>query len=288
LHGTFEQGGGVHLSLYDMVQTSPRVAGSTVTSANQRASIALPHFRDTRYNCQFEDAGIDRFSSAWPRKNHAFDVEATPAATLLLYGGLMESEIEGRPMLDVRVTRFALRRMQLGQMLVPVGFLAGLLARRFPEMVNPYLVFALYAGILFVILGAIKRLGKRPLQTRATAIELGNGLRVQASDVTCWAIYGELARLYGTEASFGLRARSDDAHELETQLTSVFGTPQILQPRGSLRARWWALGVSFVGLLAASSVVIHGNKLALFLGVACTFLGFGAFATLRQRILRLS
>jgi hypothetical protein len=198
----------------------------------------------------------------------------------------MQAEIEAQRRLEVRVTRWAVRRMQLGQMLVPVGFGAGILARRFPEILSPYLVFAIYAGILVVILGGIARLGTRELRTDNAAIELGDGLRVQSADVTCWAMHGGLVRLHGAEASFSLRARAEDVNELETQLTGVFGKPQQLQPRGSLRARRIALGFAFVGLLAVSSAVFYSNMLALFLGVSSTLLGFGAFLTLRQRVRR--
>jgi hypothetical protein len=200
----------------------------------------------------------------------------------------MQSDNAAQRPLEIGVTRYAVRRMQLGQMFVPVAIGAGILARRFPEVVSPYMVFALYAGVLTVILGSIKRFGKRKLHTDTAAIDLGDGLRVQRADVTSWAHHRGLARLYGTELSFGLRAQDEDANELMTQLTKLFGEAQDLQPRGSVRARRLALGVTFSGLLVALSVVIHGNLLVLFLGIAGTLVGIGAFAALRQRIVRVS
>jgi hypothetical protein len=195
--------------------------------------------------------------------------------------------MQGHRPIEVRVTRYALKRVQLGQLLVPVAIGVGILARRFPEVVSPYLVFALYGGVLAVVLSGIRRLGKRTLRVEDAAIELGDGLRVARSEIAWWAMHRELVRLYGDEVSFRLRAHADDVSRLAAQLTQVFGPGQVLQPRGSLRARRLALAACLLGVLLMLSVFVHGKMLVLLPGIVCTLLGGASYATLRQRVLRL-
>jgi hypothetical protein len=189
--------------------------------------------------------------------------------------------------IDVRVTRYSVRRTQLGAAFVPIALGTGILAKRVPDLVPASLVFAFYAALLIMILGGVKRLGWRPLAAAGGEIRLGEGLSVRRADVTRWAYDRELARVYGDEQSFALRARPDDAGRLRAQLTQVLGEGHRLQPRGSFVARRIVLILASTSLLVAIvAVLLHKVVLAIVCGV-CLLFAVATYLTLRQRVLRL-
>lgn len=199
----------------------------------------------------------------------------------------MTTDIQSGGSIDVRVTRTLVQRFQLGQTLVPICLGANILARRFPETVNPLFVLGFFVVVASILLSAMKRFGKRRMLAHAGMLDLGDGVLVQRDDVTYWACDGELARLYGSTESYALRARVEDAAALKEQLTRAFGPGRALQPRGSLLARRVAIALAGAGLLVAASVVFFKQNILIFVGVAWALLSLAAYAALRQRVLRL-
>jgi hypothetical protein len=186
--------------------------------------------------------------------------------------------------LEAKVTRYRIARLRSGQLLLPIAVLTAVAARRFPSVFTVLLAFAVQGIALTLLLTAGKRFGWQRLIFERGAVSIGStDARIERHKVHRWTIVNGLARLYGLEQSYKLRARNGDEPGLSAFLARRFGPPLTLRRRGSLQARMIALAVGTCGLIGAALAIGIGIGWLAVVGPLAFIFGIATFGALSQR-----
>jgi len=199
--------------------------------------------------------------SAWLRGNISADADTTG--------------FDGREV-DAKIVRYNIARLRLGQLLLPIAVVTTVAARRFPSLFTALLAIGVQASALTLFLSAARRFGWQRVVREDGGLSIGStDARIERHRVHRWTINNGLARLYGLEQSYKLRARNGADGELSAFLSRCFGPPLTLRRRGSFRARMLALGVALCGLVGGALAIGVGitwlavvSPLALIFGIA--------------------
>lgn len=185
--------------------------------------------------------------------------------------------------LDVLTTRFNIRRIRLGQLLIPLTAIVTPLATR---SMGPV---ALVASVLLsgvAIWSFVSARTKRAVKLclRDHALYLGSEAIHTAASGT-WSWMGERATLFLPDGNVAVRARSRaDAPALQSLLRSVLGTPLKYRRRGSLSARITAASALFTGFGLTSFGFAYGSVVAP-IGLMLIVFGGAALGALSQNVL---
>ena len=186
--------------------------------------------------------------------------------------------------LEAKVTRYTIARLRLGQLLLPMAFVTAVAARRFPGVFTVCLAVGAQALVLWLFVTAGKRFGWQRLAFEHGGVSIGStDARIERHKVHRWTIVNGLARLYGLEQSYKLRARGGAEPELSALLARQFGPPLALRRRGSLRARMIALAVGLCGLAGTAFAIGIGITWLAIVGPLAFILGVATFGALSQR-----
>lgn len=186
--------------------------------------------------------------------------------------------------LQANVTRYHIARLRLGQILLPFAFITAVAAQRFPGVFTVVLALGAQAVVLWLLLSAGKRFGWQRVVFEHGSVSIGStDARIERHNVHRWTIANGLARLYGLEQSYKLRARSGAEPELSALLARQFGPPLALRRRGSLRARLLALAVGVCGLAGTALAIGIGITWLAIVGPLAFILGVATFGALSQR-----
>lgn len=181
------------------------------------------------------------------------------------------------------VKRTLASRWRLGQMVVPVAMILGVVARRTENTV----AYSAAAGAL--ILAAMAFLSARRkfrrVQIRAegkhiTATLAGEPISI--SGVHAWTVHDGTARVY--DPTGGWAFRDQDTTSLASLLTSAFGPPLALRRRGTDRGRFSALCVACAGGLSAAAGFGAGSVPVVVAGLPMFIFGIVCFGALSQRV----
>ena len=187
--------------------------------------------------------------------------------------------------LEAKVTRYTIARLRFGQLLLPMAFVTAVAARRFPGVFTVGLALTAQALVLWLFFTAGKRFGWQRLAFERGGVTIGStDARIERHKVHRWTIVGGLARLYGLEQSYKLRARGGAEPELSALLARQFGPPLALRRRGSLRARLIALAIGVCGLIGAAIAIGVGITWLAIVGPLAFVVGFATFGALSQRM----
>lgn len=182
--------------------------------------------------------------------------------------------------LPVVTTRYDLRRLRLAQVIIPLGAIAGVVARRTMSPVAIVVAVVLLATATCTLL-TLRTTQGRILRVRRGHLRLDDE-QVRPDQLSLWRWQGDRARLYLQTGALVVRA-ADTPAELQARLRSVFGSPVEFARRGSPRARWLAAALFFAGATLTTVGFIVESHLAS-AGVLLVIAGFAAFGTLSQRV----
>jgi hypothetical protein len=189
--------------------------------------------------------------------------------------------------LEAKVTRYRIGRIRLGQLLVPLAVIVSVFARRVPTTLSILLAFALQGIALAVFLSAMKGFGWQPLRFGDGGVSFGEtGLRLLRREVRRWTLIGRIARLYGGEVSFKLQVGEGSETVLGALLQSQFGSPLVMERRGSTRARLVALFAALAGVVLCTFAIARDSALLALLGAPAMVLGLAMFGAMSQRVAR--
>jgi hypothetical protein len=187
--------------------------------------------------------------------------------------------------IDARVTRYNVKRFRLGQALVPPAMLITIFARRTEGMVAMIAMAGVLGSAALAFLSAIKRFGWRAVRVERGSVWVGvSDERVRRESVRDWTWLNGVARLYGADANYTLKARSGGEAALESMLRGLFGQPRALQHRGTFRARMIALSVALLGLVSCVSAFMLDSIPLIVVGVPAFGIGLATFGALSQRV----
>src|SRR5688572_5309825 len=128
------------------------------------------------------------------------------------------------PILEAKATRYNISRLQYGRMLIPIAIFVSIGARAVPNVFTAVLAFGVQGTALYLLLSAAKRFGWQPLVVEQGSVSIGStGVRLERHKVHEWTMVNGLARLYGVELSYKLRARSGGEEQLSALLERRFG-----------------------------------------------------------------
>jgi hypothetical protein len=194
---------------------------------------------------------------------------------------------EAKAIVIVSVLRIDAAKSQVVRNLAPIAIGAGVVARHLRQPVLTVSVFAAYAAVMIVLWKARRSFGQREITITGSRLTLGDkGPQIEAADVSRWTLWKSTARLYGSEATWRLRAVHQDGLLLESTLGRIFGPAAVLQQRGSRQARALSLVVSLSGV-ALVALGIAWDEAPLELGGAlCSFLGLVALAVLSEKVVK--
>jgi len=186
--------------------------------------------------------------------------------------------------LEANVTRYNIARLRSGQLLLPIAVLTTVAARRFPNVFTVLLVVGVQASALALLLTAGRRFGWQRIVFKHGGLSVGStDARIERHKVHRWTVVNGLARLYGLEQSYKLRARSGAESELSASLKRCFGQPLTLRRRGSFRARMIALTVGLCGLVGSAVAIGVGITWLAIVGPLAFIFGVATFGALSQR-----
>lgn len=189
--------------------------------------------------------------------------------------------------MHVDVTRYDLRRLRLGQALVPAAVVMTIVWRHKPGPPTLAVAVALLASALVSLLLARRRLGQADLVAEHGKLRLGaDGPKLLPSAVTAWTWDDDgCARVYDRTGSWMLTAiNADDGGAVRAALAGVLGKPLTLQRRGSARARSWALVAAATGLLVTVAAFVLDTPAFAFAGVPALVIGIATFGALSQKV----
>lgn len=188
---------------------------------------------------------------------------------------------------EARVTRYTVRRFRVGQALIPLAMLVTVLARRSENPVAMVVMVGVLGFTLFALLSAIKRFGEQSIRIdRGSIWFCPSNERVRRERVRDWTWLNGVARLYGSDSSYTLKACSGSEVTLEASLQGLLGAPQSLQRRGTFRARMIALGIAFLGLAACGAAFMLDSIPLIVAGVPAFGIGLATFGALSQRVVQ--
>lgn len=178
--------------------------------------------------------------------------------------------------LEAKIVRYNIARLRFGQLLLPIAVVTAVAARRLPNVFTVLLAVGVQATTLALFISAGRRFGWQRVVFKHGGLSIGStDARIERHEVHRWTVNGGLARLYGLEQSYELRARSEASVELSELLSRCFAPPLTLRRRGSFRARVVALTVAVCGLAGTAVAIGVGitwlaivGPLAFILGVA--------------------
>jgi hypothetical protein len=193
-----------------------------------------------------------------------------------------EAKVETLP---VRVVRYNVSMLRLGQTLIPLALLCTVVARHIPGPVTAVASIGLSVTCLGLFALARRGLGRRILQIVGGKLAFaGAELEISPAAVAHWTLSERTARLYGPKASWKLTVARGDVEVLRDSLRHAFGKPLSVHRRGSLRARKVALSVAIVGaFLVVLAFYFDLLPLAL-LGTPCAVLGLATLGALSQKV----
>jgi hypothetical protein len=194
--------------------------------------------------------------------------------------GLSPNEVTG-----ATIVRYDVAKIRVGQAVVPVAIVAGVVFRHFPGIVSGALAIAAQLVALLIFARARRGLGRQVVRVERGKVKLGElVLEIVPAHVARWTMDGRTARLYAGQVSWKLTAVGDNGDALRVVLSRVLGKPIALSRRGSPRARLMALIVGLVGLaMIALAIAYQLNMAFVFIGVPAVIMGFATFATLTQK-----
>lgn len=198
---------------------------------------------------------------------------------------------ESRPSvetLDVITTRFNLRRMRLGQLLVPLAAIVSPFARRSMSPVALLATVLLMGGALWAFVTARTR-RSATIAVRRGRLHL-DGQSIPAGDEAKWRWHGKRATLFLATGNVVVRPRVPiQAELLHAKLRASLGDPLTFKRRGSPRARFVAgsalalgLVLTIVGFAFDSFVAVVGLVMIIFGGAALGALSQAVFAPLSK------
>jgi hypothetical protein len=186
--------------------------------------------------------------------------------------------------LEARVTRYNVARLRSGQLLLPIAVVAAMAARRFPNVFTVLLAVGVQASTLALLLSAGRLFGWQRIVFEHGGMSVGStDARIERHKVHRWTVVNGLARLYGLEQSYKVRARRGAEAELSASLARCFGPPLTLRRRGSFRARRIALTVGACGLVGGAVAMGVGITWLAIVGPLAFILGVATFGALSQR-----
>lgn len=140
------------------------------------------------------------------------------------------------------------------------------------------------ASTLALLLSAGRRFGWQRIVFKNGGLAVGStDARIERHKVHRWTVANGLARLYGLEQSYKVRARSGAEAKLSASLARCFGPPLTLRRRGSFRARMIALTVGLCGLVGAAVAIGVGITWLAIVGPLAFIFGVATFGALSQR-----
>jgi hypothetical protein len=167
---------------------------------------------------------------------------------------------------------------------LPIAVMTAVAARRFPNVFTVLLAIGVQASTLALLLTAGRRFGWQRIVYKHGGFSVGStDARVERHKVHRWTAVNGLARLYGLEQSYKLRARRGAEAELSAFLSRCFGPPLTLRRRGSFRARMIALTVGLCGLVGAAVAIGVGITWLAVVGPLAFIFGIATFGALSQR-----
>lgn len=189
------------------------------------------------------------------------------------------------PSVPARVVRWHPERVRLGQSLLPVAMLVGIMARRTGGTVLFAAAFATIGVALAILLGARRGFAGASVSVERGRIRLGpREPPIVASEVRRWAFDGATARIQGASVTWSIRASSADTPALGAALRSALGRPVLLTPRGSQPARRAAFVVGASGVLFVALALGLGLMPLFPVGLLCIIGGVTAFGALSQKV----
>jgi hypothetical protein len=160
-------------------------------------------------------------------------------------------------------------------------------ARRSESVVAMVAMVGVLGVALFALLSAIKRFGKQSIRVERGSVWFGpSHERVRSERVRDWTWLNAVARLYGSDTSYTLKACPGSEAILESSLRGLLGAPQSLQRRGTFRARMIALGVAVLGLASCGAAFMLDSIPLVVAGVPAFGIGIATFGALSQRVVQ--
>lgn len=183
----------------------------------------------------------------------------------------------------VEIVRYQVTRVRLGQGLVPLAMVAGVLARA-TGGIAVYVALALISASVISFALSRRSFGRQPLRIVRGKVEVSDAPPIVPAHLGRWTMAGPTARLYGKEISWRVVADAGHEDRVRSSLALVLGQPLLLGQRGSRRARMVALTACAAGLaLVGLSLVSDGTAL-LMVGIFSAIAGFATFGALSQKI----
>jgi hypothetical protein len=160
-------------------------------------------------------------------------------------------------------------------------------ARRSEDVVAMAAMFGVLGLALLALLSAIKPFGKQSIRVeRGSVWFCPSNEHVRGERVREWTWLNAVARLYGSDTSHTLKACPGSEAILESSLRGLLGAPQMLQRRGSHRARLIALGVAVLGLASCGAAFMLDSISLIVAGVPALGIGLATFGALSQRVVQ--
>ncbi len=184
--------------------------------------------------------------------------------------------------LEVRVTRYDLRKIRLVQVLLPLCFIFVPLARRFG---GAWLVVpaAILCALIVRTLLRAQSSESVLLRTFPDRIKVG-ATTVRLAEPTSWRWHGRHATLFLAAGNVVVKPRASTRGDvLRSQLHATLGDPLLYTHRGSLAARIAAVVVAALGLLLLG-VGVHYRLVYLTLAVGVVIVALAVFATLSGKV----
>jgi hypothetical protein len=189
--------------------------------------------------------------------------------------------------IEARVTRYNVARFRAGQALVPIAIIVTIFARRLPDVVPISAALVAQGLAVLAFLSAIRWLGWQPVRVERSAVWLGStGVQAPRNRVRDWTYVNGVARLYGADTSFTLRARKGQEAMLEALLRGLLGKPTQLERRGSKRGRIIAISAAVVGLVLVGLAFALDSIPLIVVGMPAFIFGLATFGALSQRVAR--
>lgn len=184
--------------------------------------------------------------------------------------------------LEVRATRYDLRRVRLVQVLLPLCFIFVPLARRFGGAWLVIPAAMLFAAIIRTLFRA-RSSESVLLRTFPDRIKVGSAT-VRLAEPTPWRWHGRHATLFLAAGNLVVKPRAPTRGDvLRSQLQATLGDPLLFKHRGALAARIAAAVVAALGLLLLG-VGVHYRLVYLTPAVGVVIVALAVFVTLSGKV----
>ncbi len=184
--------------------------------------------------------------------------------------------------LEVLATYYNIRRIRVGQLLIPLAAIVTPLATHLMAPLGLLASVILSGGAIWSFVSARSRRAAN-LCVRNHVLHLGPRAIHPASTFT-WSWRGDRAILFLSEGNVAVRARSQsDMGELEATIRSTLGSPLKYRRRGSFSTRVIAASTFFVGLMLTGLGFAYNSFIAP-LGLLLIVFGGAAHGAFSQKI----